>query len=130
MKNMKYIAWTLVVLAWIIFAYFNFVVNSTNANPDYICVKSVTRSCEVDENNCGEWQANWTRICEGSRVTEVAYYHTRTSCESGYRQTEWTWKYSRWVSWRQTSDFTYWTKNCSIQQVDNERPSWEVKQID
>ncbi len=152
MKNLKYIVWALVVLAWMTFAYFNFVVNPTNANPDYICVKSVDRTCEVDEKDCGDWSENWTRTCTWKKVTKVGYYHTRTACESGY-SVEKTWNTAssntaarfadqstldaEWKaaktkhpsSWRHSDDFVYWTENCSIKQVDEERPSWEVEQI-
>lgn len=129
MKNIKYIIWVLVIIAWIVLVYFNFVVNPTNANPDYICIKNVDRSCEIDESKCPDWNTDGTRICEGKRVTQVAYYHTRTTCESGYTiQKRWWW-YTSWASWRKTVDFNYATENCSIRQIDQNRPSWEVEQI-
>lgn len=152
MKNIKYIIWVLVIVVWALFVYFNFLANTTSANPDYICVKSVDRSCEIDENQCSEWAEDWTRICPGNRVTKVAYYHVRTACEAWYTVSQ-RWDTatastaarfadqsaltSKWrdahkahpTSGRHSIDFIYWTENCSIKQVDTERPSWEVKQI-
>lgn len=153
MKNIKYISWgaAVVVVAWLVFGYFNFM--GTSANPDYICVKSVDRTCQINESNCGEWDTTtWTRTCEWTRVTKVAYYHTRTSCEKGYSKekswktgsdktaarfadqasldTEWKLANSKHPSsGRHSTDFVYWTENCQIQQVDTERPGWEVEQV-
>jgi hypothetical protein len=148
MKNIKYIALTLVLTALLTFGYLNFMGTSVSANPDYICVKSVSRTCSIDETKCEEWNTKtWTRTCEGTRVSKVWYYHTRTSCESGYTvektwstSTSWTAaKFadqsaldSNWNSWssgRHSTDFVYWTENCSIQEIDKTRPGWEVEQV-
>ncbi len=152
MKNIKYIVWSIVLLVWIVFAYFFFVVNPTNANPDYICVKDVSRSCEVDRSTCSEWDEDGFRTCEWTRVTQVWYYHTRTACEEGYeKEIEWSTasdntaaKYAdsssldeegknadkkHPSSGRHSTDFDYWTETCTVKEVDSVRPEGEVEQV-
>ena len=131
MKNKKYIVWSVasvLVIAWLAFGYLNFM--GASANPDYICIKNVNKTCSVDETNCSEWDSTtWTRTCEWTRVSKVAYYHTRTSCESWYTWIRGGW-FTGWASWRKSADFTYASENCQIEQVDKTRPGWEVEQID
>ncbi len=133
MKNLKYIAGVVVALVWIIAAYFAFIVPSTNANPDYICIKNVENTCTFNEStDCWEWNTDTkTRICNWTKVTTVAYHHTRTTCEAWYdTRVAGTWEYTTWASGRKTSDFAYATENCSIKQIDSDRPEGEVEQID
>jgi len=130
------------------FWYFYFIIWTTSANPDYICVKNVSRSCTVNVSNCWAWNSQGTRYCPWSRVTAVWYYHTRTTCESWYSATwpTWTtatnssrakdvnsayldaeWKKATTVhpsSWRHSSDFTYSTSSCWITQQDTTPPIW------
>ena len=61
-----------------------------SANPDYICIKDVSRSCQIDYSNCTDWNTNWERTCYWTRVTQVAYYNRRTTCEKWY----WDWVYT------------------------------------
>lgn len=126
-KLTKIIAWlfTVVVVASTYVVY-NVWVEKTevNANPDYICVKDVNESCEI--SHCWPWNpSTHSRTCYWTRVTKVAYYHLRTSCES--------WYYSVWVradiggdSWRHSEDFTYATSSCSITEYDTQAPSGET----
>jgi len=126
MKKIAYIgAWISSILI-LSLLYFYFVVWTTSANPDYICIKDVSRSCEVE--NCWDWQSDWTRVCTWTRTTQVAYYLTRTSCEAWYTQIRWG-GYTWWASWRKTADFTYQSVNCSITQTDKTSPFWDTEVI-
>ncbi len=149
----KSILWvsTLVVLvvAVSVWYYFNFSWDLANANPDYICVKpSTSTSCII--TNIWEWQSDGTRIKTWVRALEVWYYHTRTSCETGYT-TELTWNTAssssastnadqssldaEWraatishpSSWRHSSDFTYSSETCTIVEIDDTVPVWVFK---
>jgi len=128
--------------------YFGFNGEKANANPDFICIKSVTwQSCNIQ--SCDDWQTDWTRTCYWKQATKVWYYHTRTTCESGYSAswiqwtttTSWTaanylidnWEwdklysnYTSWSSWRHSSDFDYETIDCSVTEVDDIAPSATV----
>lgn len=128
-------------LYWVFASWFS--LNSVWANPDYICTKSVTwQPCII--SSCEDWQTNGTRICNGKRTTEVSYYHTRTSCESGYSVTQnWntslsataaryadqsaldsTW--SSWSSGRHSTDYVSWSESCSVTEVDTVAPTWII----
>ncbi len=99
---------------------------STSANPDYICIKDVSdQPCIVSDEttDCGAWETDWTRTCNWQRATQVAYYLTRTTCESGYDRVRGG-GYTSWASWRKTWDFNYKFENCTIKQVDDTAPSW------
>jgi len=141
---------TLVVLWAVAWAgyYFNFTIDQTSANPDYICIKNVTwESCRI--TSCSEWGTDWKRTCTWKRTTQVWYYHTRTSCESGYSVAKnWTtassnsastyapastldseWKNATTAhpsSWRHGQNYIYDEENCSIVEVDETAPVWEV----
>ena len=118
-----------------------------SANPDYICIKDINRSCQIDYSNCTDWNTNWERTCYWKRVTQVAYYNLRTTCE------KWYWNgsnvttasnqvhYSKadakhvlgiqhwtggWQWWRHSNDFVYADESCSITQVDTTPPDWET----
>lgn len=128
MKNVKYIIWIVGVLliAWVSYLYFW--LNSVLANPDYICIKSVPNPvCTI--TSCDERNTNThKRTCYWKKVLEVWYYHTRTTCESGYKWIRWGW-YTSWASWRKSSDFAWSAESCQIEEIDNENPIWEVEQI-
>lgn len=143
----------LVLWAWVF--YWNFSLEKASANPDYICVKDVSwNSCDI--NTCDEWSINWERTCYWTRVTQIAYYNTRTSCESWYVvDTTWSTKSSntasRYVkqawyesyldsewrnahnshpsSWRHSRDYPSQTESCFIVEVDTVAPIWSL-QID
>lgn len=98
---------------------------SVNANPDYICKKSVSSEpCVI--SSCSSWNTNWTRICYGQKTTEVSYYLIRTDCEAWYTKVA-AWGNVLWASWRQWSDYVSSTNSCSITQVDRVSPIWELK---
>lgn len=125
MKNIKQVAWSVIVVGWIVSALFYFILSPTSANPDYICIKNVEYSCEITD----EWTwENGVKTSYGKRTTQVAYYHRRTSCEAGYSQVRKG--DSSWASGRFTADFSYKTENCSITEYDNIAPEWSVEQID
>jgi hypothetical protein len=145
-KNVLAIA-TLGVLSVVVFwsYYYGFHGEQASANPDFICVKSVTgQSCNI--SSCGTWQNDGTRVCSWKRVTKVWYYHTRTTCNSGYSKSGIQWStnvsntaanylidnwesdklysdYTKWASWRHSNDFNYETEDCSITEVDDKAPS-------
>jgi hypothetical protein len=128
--------------------YYGFNGEQASANPDFICVKSVTgQSCDI--NSCDEWQNDGTRVCHWKRATKVWYYHTRTTCESGYSSVyKWAtatdtsastkvdssllddeWKaatYKHPSSWRHSDDYTYENEDCEIIEVDDKAPSATV----
>ncbi len=60
------------------------IVNTTEANPDYICIKQITDAPCGDLNN-PPWNGSQTRVRTGHRITAVSYINTRTSCEAGYQ---------------------------------------------
>lgn len=120
------IVWSIVALivVWITGSFFY--INNSSANPDYICIKNVSNSsCEIQ--SCDEWSA-WERTCYGKRTTQVAYFLTRTTCESWYSRIR-GWGYTSWNSWRKTADFTYATENCTIKQLDTQAPFWDTEVI-
>lgn len=116
----------LVAVVWLVGSFFVYNMgiaeNEVKANPDYICVKDVSRSCEI--THCGDWQSDWTQTCYGEKTTQVAYYHLRTSCEAGYDR---AWKIgSSGGQWgRHSSDFVYSTDSCSITKKDTVKPVGE-----
>lgn len=114
-----------IAFLWVIFYYWNFSLINVNANPDYICVKSVTDSpCNI--TSCWNWNTDGTRVCTWKKTTSVAYYLRRTTCESWYS------RHSRgsdswWSSWRQSWDYVYSSSTCTVTQVDRVAPSGEIK---
>lgn len=152
-NNVKYGIWVFVSLIVLVWIYFTFIVDNTNANPDYICVKNVDRSCSI--TNCWDWnEETKQRTCYWKRVTQVWYYHTRTSCESGFsvainwstnssstaasNVTDRTLLDSQWQkahyahpsSWRHSKNYDYASEDCSIIEEDTRPPVWEIEQID
>jgi len=148
-KNILGIATLWILTVAVIWGYyFGFNGEEANANPDFICVKSVTgQSCDIQ--SCDDWQSDWTRVCYWKETTKVWYYHTRTTCESGYSSVyqwatatntsastlaaSWTldaeWQaatYQHPSSWRHSTDFDYETIDCSITEVDDIAPSATV----
>lgn len=96
-----------------------------NANPDYICKKSVNNEpCVINE--CWSWDSTWTRTCYWTKTTEVSYYLIRTDCEAWYTKVAKWWNVW-WASWRQWSDYVSGTNSCSVVQVDRVSPFWELK---
>lgn len=96
-----------------------------NANPDYICKKSVSdEPCVI--SSCWSWNTNWTRVCNWTKTTEVSYYLIRTDCEAWYTKIAKWWNVW-WASWRQWADYVSGTESCSIVQVDRVSPIWELK---
>lgn len=128
MKNIAYVAAGTVLSLASIGIYTTFMAAPTDANPDYICVKDVSRSCQItnDESLCTPWASDGTRVCPWTRTLKVAYYLRRTTCEQGYtRVSRGT---NSWGSgWRQSSDFDYQTEACTITQVDREVPIWTTE---
>ena len=101
-------------------------IQSVTANPDYICKKQLTdQPCEVQD--CQEWSLDGTRVCAGTRVTEVSYYLIRTQCEPGYTRVS-LWGNVWWPSGRQGADYVSDTEVCFVTQFDNVAPEgiiWE-----
>ncbi len=151
-KNVLAIS-TLVVLGAVAWAgyYFNFNIEQTSANPDYICIKSVAgESCRI--SSCTDWGTDGKRTCSWKRTTEVWYYHTRTSCESGYSVAI-NWKTAtddsastyapsttldaeglaatttHPSSWRHGSDYIYSSEDCTIVEEDTVPPTWKIDSI-
>lgn len=143
------IAWVAVVaIAWAGYLGFSTWVQKVEANPDYICVKSVTNSpCQIDY--CEDWGQDGQRVCKWERTTKIGYYHTRTTCEAWYtRQISWSTASSRtasndlknkWYGWRLDSegknayrahpssgrhslDYPYQTEYCQIIEQDTQKP--------
>ena len=153
MKNTKTILWvsTVVILGTVVSLgyYFGYNNEVANANPDYICVKPVTNQpCE--NVVWWPWQTNGTRTWTWTKATEVWYYHTRTTCETGYSKSniQWTttlsntaanylinnWEsdklysnYTSWASWRHSSDFTFSSETCTLVEKDDIAPVWTFK---
>jgi hypothetical protein len=65
MKNIAYVAAGTVLSLASIGIYTTFMAAPTDANPDYICVKDVSRSCQItnDESLCTPWASDGTRVC-------------------------------------------------------------------
>lgn len=144
-KGYLVLSWSVLTLTTLV-VYFllNINLSSVNANPDYICKKSVTDSpCEIE--TCWPWGADHKRTCYWKKVTEVSYYHIRTSCEPWY-MTGVTWStnkkdtaakyahkdslydgYDKWASWRNSSDYVSATESCEVIQYDTIPPTWEIK---
>ena len=121
-------------------------INTVEANPDFVCVKSVTHGTCDHITSCDPWDLKThTRTCYGYNVTKTAYYHTRTSCEPWYSvEKRWTTSESasaanyikakdasalysdrnRWASWRHSRDIARSTESCTITQVDTKTPVW------
>lgn len=126
MKKIAYIAAGAAAIVSLAGVYLLSPLNSVTANPDYICVKNVSRSCELTSSStCSDW-SNGTRVCNGTKVTQVAYFLTRTTCEAGYAQQRGG-GYKSGASGRKTWDATYASSNCSITQTDNTPPSGASK---
>ena len=119
------VLWVLWTIFWVSY-YFGFLGLGVNANPDYICTKSVTNQvCKVPAWNWGEWNTNWERVWTWTRATEVQYYATRTGCEAWYTENRWWW-YRWWASWRKTADTVSASSVCTLIQTDNVPPVWEI----
>lgn len=100
--------------------------SSVEANPDYICKKSVTdMPCMV--TTCEAWKTDGTRNCNWVRATEVAYYLIRTSCEAWYTQVSAGWNVGG-NSWRQGADYISWTQSCTVVEVDTVAPVWAISE--
>lgn len=126
MKKYMYGVISLVVLWVALYSYSIFVTSESEANPDYICVKSVTdQPCNVpaDGSTCSAWDATWKRTCTGTQTTEVSYYLIRTTCDAGYTQVS-----AGWNVWgnsgRQWGDYVSQSTTCSIVQQDVVPPVW------
>ncbi|MCT4617171.1 MAG: hypothetical protein N4A38_03070 [Candidatus Gracilibacteria bacterium] len=110
---------SILAVAGSIVTYVNLGVEQASANPDYICVKSVSNTpCNVTHYE--DWQPDGTRIGYGYRTSAVFYRLTRTDCEPGYSR-------SRvgsidGESGRRTGDMPYSTTSCTIVQVDAMAP--------
>lgn len=126
MKKYMYGVISLVVVWAIAYSYSIFVTSKSSANPDYICVKSVTdQPCNVptDGSTCSPWDTEWKRTCTGTMATEVSYYLVRTSCEPGYTQV--SLGGDVWLdSGRQWGDYVSQSTSCSIVQQDVVPPIW------
>lgn len=103
----------------VIFSYFYFTSDTVSANPDYICIKNVNRSCKI--TSCGAWRTDHTRVCTGTKVTQVGYFLRRTNCEAGYRKVYHG--QSLWSSGRQRGNYATRTASCSILQSDYVSPT-------
>jgi len=151
-KKMMLIGTGLFTIATLwVFAYSKkqIVINSVDANPDYICVKSVSHGVCDNIERCDPWDLiSHTRTCYWYNVTKTAYYHTRTSCESWYvvakrwstassntaarfiKDIDYNALDSEWkkaftahpTSWRHSRDVVWATESCSIRQVDTSAP--------
>lgn len=129
MKKVVVALSSLVLGVWI--GYYLYVFNwasltSVEANPDYICKKSVTdMPCMV--TTCESWKTDWTRACNWLRATEVAYYLIRTDCEPWYTKVSAGWNVW-WNSWRQWADYISWTQSCTVVEVDNVPPLGDISE--
>lgn len=115
----------ILVLALVWFFYSMFVLNnSATANPDYICIKSVSdQPCSFNPNtDCSAW-SDWKRTCTWKKTTKVAYFLIRTDCEAWY--TKKSRGNSGWSSWRQWADYSYQSETCTVIQQDTIAPAWE-----
>jgi hypothetical protein len=105
----------------------NNLADTVNANPDYICKKSVTGSpCNVTNypSSCSPWTAAWTRTCPWLKTTEVSYYLVRTDCEAWYTKVA---HGDSWAdSWRQWADWVSGSENCTITESDHVSPTWKI----
>jgi hypothetical protein len=113
------------VISGTAFLYQFYSYNSVNANPDYICTKSVTNyPCEI--TSCWAWDSSThLRTCTWTKATAVTYYATRTGCAAWYNETSW-WGYTTWASWRKTPDRPSNFTSCSITEIDTVAPSWRI----
>ena len=124
--NTKNIIATFIWLSSLLFWLFFSNVFFSNANPDYVCTKSIVwQPCEITSTSCWARQTNHTRSCYQSwtRIISKSYFRTRTDCEAGRSQARWGW-YTSWASWRKTQD-VYHTESCSVSytEVDNDLPT-------
>lgn len=120
------LALVLWVSIWSYFYLYKWVSLSTvDANPDYICKKAVSdQPCVI--TTCSTWGTDWKRTCNWIKTTEVAYYLIRTDCEAGYTK-HYKWD-SSWNSWRQEPDYVSWTQSCTVVEVDNVPPVWDISE--
>ena len=159
MKNIKYISWAIVILTLVILAYFYFIVFPASGHvddlgsedhyhpyQDFICKKSINSTCDITQ--VWEWDDNKERTSTWVRVTEVAYYHTWTHCETWY-SVAYTWamydsttakQYVKkpyldheyvgdYKNWRGSVDFTYSSTGCNITEHDYVKPEWKIELI-
>mgnify|MGYP006345007119 len=95
-----------------------------NANPDYICKKSVwAQPCVI--NTCWSWSSDWTRVCTWTKTTEVSYYLIRTDCDAWYTKVAQWWNVW-WASWKQWADYVSSSQTCTIVQSDRVSPIWDL----
>ncbi len=100
--------------------------STVDANPDYICKKSVSdQPCTI--TTCEEWKSDWKRTCNWIKTTEVAYYLIRTDCEAWYTKVA-NWGNVWWNSGRQWADYVSWTQSCTVVEVDNVPPVWAISE--
>jgi len=127
----KIIVWAIALVLWVslgsyIYIYKWATLSSVEANPDYICKKSVTdQPCVV--NTCEEWKTDWTRVCNWTRATEVSYYLIRTNCEAWYTKVSKGWNVW-WNSWRQWADYVSNSESCTVVEVDTVPPLGDISE--
>ncbi len=118
------------VLVWSAGSYFymskNVWLSTVEANPDYICKKAVIDSpCEIV--TCDPWKTDGTRTCNWNKTTEVSYYLVRTTCEDWYTKVD-NWWQSWAASGRQAWDYVSWTQSCTVVEIDNVPPVWDISE--
>lgn len=118
------------VLVWSAASYFymskNVWLSTVEANPDYICKKAVVDSpCEVE--TCDAWKTDGTRNCNWKKTTEVSYYLIRTECEAWYTKVS-NWWNVWWASGRQAWNYVSWTQSCTVVEIDNVPPVWDISE--
>jgi len=129
MKKVAVALFALVLWVWIGSYFYVFKdanLSTVEANPDYICKKSVSdQPCVV--TTCETWKTDGTRTCNWLRTTEVAYYLIRTDCEAWYTKVS-----AGWNVWgnsgRQTWDYVSWTQSCSVVEVDTVAPVGDISE--
>ncbi len=119
---------TLLTLLVISFKYIS--LNTTSANPDYICKKSIyNSSCRIMNypTSCSNWNiSTHSRTCSWVKTREVSYYLISTDCESWYTKVLSWWDVS-WTSLNKYSEYVSRTENCTIIEYDSIAPSWRLK---
>lgn len=125
-KKIYFIIWGFIFLSIASFIFLSsnkniniLAINSAEANPDFICVKTVSNQpCTI--TSCGPWIGT-QRTCTWRTATQIAYYSVRIWCaEWGIGTVIWS---SGAASWRRSADFTYNTASCTIVQTDTTPPT-------
>ncbi|EKD66205.1 MAG: hypothetical protein ACD_49C00060G0047 [uncultured bacterium (gcode 4)] len=86
-KKINYIIWGFIFLSILsVFFLVNkndvnlSVINSAEANPDFICIQDVSsQPCTINPASCTPW-INSRRTCNWTTATQVAYYSVRIWC--------------------------------------------------